>query len=330
MKINQSRVKSFRRCRQEFDYKYNQHLIRRKIKRHFVFGNLGHEMWEEYANGGDPFEVLDRIDPSQMRVFQAEREEYGNIIEDIRCIMTEYFNYYKSNSLVLQRRNKRAAEHEFAVELTKDITFVGKIDGVGKTPNKLLWLVEHKTSKHDPPNEDHRWRNLQSAVYIRAIEMLGWWKVEGTCWDYILSKPPAVPKVLKSGELSQAQLSTLPSRLEAELKKLKLNPKDFAQMMDDAKENRKRYFQRIFSTISKPVIDSLFKDFLATATEIVSYGDDPNMITRNIDKHCSWCDYEPLCRATLKGLDVDFVKEREYNVEEPPEVETESAGEAIE
>ena len=35
----------------------------------------------------------------------------------------------------------------------------------------------------------------------------------------------------------------------------------------------------------------------------------------NIERHCSWCDYEPLCRARLQGNDFDFIKERQYEID---------------
>jgi hypothetical protein len=73
----------------------------------------------------------------------------------------------------------------------------------------MNWLLEHKNHKSFP-NADHRWRNLQSSVYIRFIEMMGWWKVEGTLWDYIRSKPPTRPQILKSGGVSSRDLDSLP------------------------------------------------------------------------------------------------------------------------
>ena len=68
------------------------------------------------------------------------------------------------------------------------------------------------------------------------------------------------------------------------------------------------------------VVDVVFDDFMSTAREIVEGKEDR---TRSIDLHCSYCDYEAICRAELQGLDVDFVKQREYDhVEDEINAET--------
>lgn len=317
MNINQSRVKLWRKCHHAHWLKYVKLLKKKRNKRPLVFGTIVHEMIDADANADDPFAVLAKIEKNERKVFREEVEEYGNIIEDIRCIMTEYFEYYKDSTLQYIRRKGKSAEHVFEIEIDKGLNFKGKIDGLGKTgkQDKRTWLVEHKSSGQAPPNEDHRWRNVQSAVYIRAIDILGWAKLDGTLWDYIRSKPPADPKVLKSGELSEAKLDSLPSRVREKLKELGLKEKDHASLIKAAEANRRNYFQRIFSPIKKPVVDIVFEDFVRSAKEIRDFGETAN--DRTIDKHCDWCDFEPLCRARMQSLDVDFIMEREYVTHDP-------------
>src|SRR5690606_31224829 len=108
----------------------------------------------------DPFAIIDEMDPSQMKLFAQEKEEYGEILKDTRRIMTEYFEKWEDDGLVFTRLKGRSAEHEFEVEILPDVIFNGKIDAIGKR-NGLRWLVEHKSFKR-MPNDDDRWRNLQS------------------------------------------------------------------------------------------------------------------------------------------------------------------------
>jgi hypothetical protein len=78
--------------------------------------------------------------------------------------------------------------------------------------------------------------------------------------------------------------------------------------------------QRIHTPVNRAVADLVFTDFEATVREMVdNHGKCSDM---NIDKHCSWCDYEPLCRAKLQGLDVDYIKEREYTDGTKPETDS--------
>lgn len=321
-RISQSKLKTWLRCRKQYYYKYIEHIKRRRVKRPLMFGRIIHEMIEAHANGDDPFEVLLEAEKSQGKLFTAEKEMYGEIIEDIRLIMTAYFDYWSDKKLVYIRRAGRNAEHSFEIEIAKDVILVGKIDAVGKTANKLKWLVEHKSFGRSVPNEDHRWRNLQSVVYLRTIEMLGWFggAIDGVLWDYVWSKPPVIPALLADKKsLSARAIDTVPTAIIEELKALGLNPKDNAKVLAMAQQSQQSYFQRIFTPINKAVVDEVFEDFVDTAREMSETADRRNVYARNLERHCEWCDYEPLCRATLQGLDVDYVREKEYYSNADPE-----------
>ena len=311
-KVSQSKVKLWRRCRQAYHYRYKEGLQKRRVARPLTFGRIVHEMLESYADGGNPFDVLTAIHLENKKLFDAEREEYGDIINDIYYIMREYFTHYSGDSLVYVRKNKKSSEHPFEIELMDGILWTGKIDAIAKTPNKFRWLVEHKTFNR-MMSEDDRWRNLQSVTYIRAIDMLGWRSVDGVCWDNISSKSPGVPEILKSGAVSQRRLASLPSRIEAWLKEQGLDPKDHNELLERAAASRGDWFVRIFTPRKKNVVDIIFEEFKGTVREMVELDGRPPQ--RSIENHCSWCEFEPICRAALTGGDVDFVKEREYYVE---------------
>lgn len=318
-KVSQSKVKTWRRCTEAYALKYVDHLRRKKIKRPFMFGRIVHDMTEASANGDDPFDVLDRISFDNEKLFTAEKEMYGEIIEDVRVIMEAYFDYWPESDLTFLRRGGKSAEHEFEIEIIPGILWNGKIDAVGRTPNRLRWLVEHKSFKKRP-SDDHRWRNLQSITYIKAIQILGWVKtIEGTCWDYIRSKAPTRPKLLKKGGLSQASIVTLPAIIRETVREHGLKLRDYSDLMGVAEEGQSDYFSRIFTPVNAEVVDHVFADFLLTAQEMAScHGEKRN---RTIEQHCDWCDYEPLCRAVLTGADVDFVKEKEYYLDDKAQVE---------
>lgn len=313
VKVSQSKVKLYRQCRRAYHYKYRDKLRRKRIKRPFYFGTIIHSMIEAYANGDEPFELLDKIDLENGKMFRREREMYGELIADIRCIMEEYFAYWPEDSIIYSRRNKRNAEHEFEIELKPGLLFGGKIDAVGRA-KKMRWLIEHKSFSRIM-SEDERWRSVQSAVYIRAVDILGWWQLDGTLWDSIHSKPPGIPQMTKGGKLSEAKLKTLPSRVEAFLASQKLKAKDYPKLMENAVAAREDYFQRHFMPIKPLVIEDTWKDFVSTAEEIYQVHGDGSKKEKSVGRHCSWCDFEPLCRGEVQGLDVDFIRSREYTTE---------------
>jgi hypothetical protein len=313
---NQSKIKTWLNCQQAAHYKYTMDLVPNKKSRPLTFGGIVHNMIEAHANGDDPFAVLAKEAEKQGKLSKTEVELYGDIVQDTHDIMTDYFRFYGEKSLQYIRFQKRSAEHIFGVEIADGITFKGKIDAFAKTPNGLRWLVEHKSWGKSIPNEDERWRNVQAPVYTRAIEMMGWPKVDGVLWDYIRSKPPMRPQILKNGQPSKRALDTIPARVErwiAEYKEETGQNADTKHLMKSAEKNRSRYFQRIFTPTKKDVVDKVFADFRLAAIRMRdSQGSQP---CKNIGRHCSWCSYESLCRAELRGGDVDFIIEREYRVE---------------
>lgn len=331
--VGQSKVRMFRQCRRAYFHKYHEELIRKRTRRPFLFGKIVHRMLEEHADDEDPFTVIEglREDVDAQKLFAAEKEMYGDILADIAIIMTDYFDYHRDGLRLLPVMGQgelRYAEHEFAIPLEQlvkkkwrravdGIVFKGQVDGLGKTPNGLRWLVETKTFDK-LPDADERWRNLQTVVYRRAALLMGWVKtLDGVCWNYIMSKPPRVPQLLKSGKsLSlKKKIVTLPSVVEATLKVHGLKRAGHEKLFEVAESCRDRYFQRIFTPVNETVADKIFDGFVETAIEMRDNAGRSK--GQNIGRHCGWCDYEPICRAELTGGDVDYVKSIEYVREDP-------------
>lgn len=315
--VSNSKVKTYRRCQYAYYLKYVDKLRKKKKSRPLQFGTMVHKIVELDASGDDWRTVIEEVDVESMKLFEAERDVYGDLLDDLDVIMSEYFIKWKGHVDFI-RLNKRSAEHEFTVEVEDGLNVTGKIDAFVRTPNRLKWLMEHKTFSRIP-NEDNHWRNTQSVLYTRITDMLGWVKIDGVLWDYIHSKPPARPQVLKSGALSKKRIYSLPTRVTQSIKEAGARPRDYQKLIDDAANNRRNYFQRIFTPTKKEVVDLVFKDFIDTAREIRdTHG---KRKSKNIDRHCDWCEYEPLCRAELRLMDVDYVKERDYDVSQKPDVQ---------
>lgn len=312
-RVSHSKLKLYQKCKMAYHNKYVLKLRAKKKARPLQFGGMVHDMLEAFINGDDPFELLAEMEKKQGKLFRQQVEEYGDIVDDVRVIMSEYFDYWDEKSLVFMRRNKKGAEHKFDIELRSGLHLVGKIDARAKAKG-LKWMVEHKTFGQAVPNEDHRWRNVQSAIYLRVNDMLGWEALDGTLWDYIYSKSPSFPSINKDGTVARKAINTLPLRINEMIEdNPKLKASDFKTMLGAAAENRTKYFQRIFNPKKKKVVDALWDEMMTTADEMVERHNARPV--RTIERHCEWCDYEPLCRAALQGSDVEFVKEREYYVD---------------
>lgn len=314
--ISQSKVKVYRQCRRMYHNKFVLMLQKKKRKRPLVFGSIAHTICETDFERGDWEEVLDGIELDQGSMFRKEREMYGNLIEDIRDIMRDYFDYWEdhpTDSVKPIKHDGRRSEHEFRIELDDGLWFTGKIDAVVKSKG-MRWLMEHKTFSR-LPGEDERWRSVQAAVYFRALEEMGFPRIDGVLWDYINSKPCNVPgELTKTGKISQARLDTLPSRVKRWLKDEGHKKKDFAKLLSDAEANRRNRFIRIYSPVKPRIVDNIWDDFVDTAREMRDFHGKKK--DQNIGRHCSWCDYQPLCKAEVTDSDMDWLIKREYQMED--------------
>lgn len=310
--VSQSKVKTWRQCRRQYHNKFVLMLQKKKIKRPFMFGRIVHEIIEADLEGHDWEDVLNKIELDNKKLFRKEIEMYGNIIADIRDIMTDYFIFW-DGTFKPMRHDGRRSEFEFRIELDDALWFTGKIDAVGKAKS-MKWLVEHKTFNR-MPSEDDRWRSVQAAVYFKALEEMGFPSIDGVMWDYVSSKPLNVPgELTRTGKVSQARIDSTPSRIKRWLKEEGLKRKDNRKLLTDAEANLRNRFIRVYSPVKRRIVDNIWDDFVDTAREIQEFHGRKK--DQNIGRHCTWCDYQPLCKAEATGADVDWIVNREYQTED--------------
>lgn len=310
-KVSQSKVNAWRACHRKHYYRFVMGIVRKIKRRPLTFGSIVHKMLEEKIQKRDPFKYLAEVEAKNRKLFAAEEEMYGNIIKDVGYIMRGYFEYWDRAEYKLEyiKTNGKFAEHAFEVEADNgNIIIKGKMDARVKAKG-MKWLLEHKSHKNFP-SPDERWRNLQSVVYVRVNDMLGWDKLDGTLWDYIRSKPPTVPQVLKDGSLSTRSIDTLPQVILDTAKEKNLPKSEYIYLLTDTQKRLGDWYQRVFTPVKKNVVDMVWADFIHSSREMAEgHG---KVKDRNIGKHCSWCDYEPLCRAALQGHDSEMILKREY------------------
>ena len=312
--VSQSRVKSWRMCRRKHYNSYTLKLEKRVTSRPLKFGTVIHQMLEAFLSGKDPFAVLKRVARENRKLFNAERELYGDIVTDARVIFEAYLEWYAKDELHYIKWKGQTAEHHFKIPLANGIIFDGTIDGLVRRDDRLRFIVDHKTFSR-LPDEDARWRNLQSVVYLRAAQMLGMRPFHGVCWNYIKSKAPIRPRLNKDGSLSIQQIDTLPAVVRQTIKDNNLKAKDYKVLLERAEANVSSYFRREYTPVNETVAEVLFSDFLTTAGEIAEDEAKPPKERSKvmcIDQHCSWCDFERMCRTELTAGDVGYVRKKEF------------------
>jgi len=318
--VSQSKARCWRTCKQQYNFKHVQKLRRIRVKRPLQFGRIMHDLIEVELEGGDPWVKLDEISQQQGKLFEEEIDEYGNIVDDIALIFEEYLAYWPKNEWKIIPVEGRMSEHPFEIEIMPGVIFNGRLDFLANS-KKMNWLGENKTFGQ-MPNDDHRWKDLQSAVYFRAVDMMGWLgkrHLDGVCWNYISSKAPGIPEIKKNGEMSIRKIRTFPQVVKDIARENKIPLKDVSEQVAYAEECRGDWFQRVYTPINDTVVEFTWNGFVDTARDIAENHD--KLSGMNIGRHCDWCDYEPICRARMLGTDVDFVIEREFEVKEDDNAE---------
>lgn len=305
LRVSFSRIKAWRRCHKAHWYKYMLGVQRKRVPSGMYKGRIVHEMVEAYLRGEKWEKVLAGYVKEYNKMFAEEREMYGDIPNDMRRIMEGYIRQWNKDGL-----KYIAIEKKFEFPIEKDLLFVFQIDAVVRDKKKREWLLERKTPKKFP-DEQIRLSDIQTLLYTWALDQVGRGGLTGVLWDYVRSKPPTVPEVLKKGGLSVAQnIDTDYYTYMEAIKANKLNPKDYAVKLSDLEtSSRDKFYRRVYMPVSETARGIVVNDLITTAREIK---ENPKSDTRTLDYTCRQCQYFNLCQAELRDLDVDFILKTEY------------------
>ena len=302
--FSQSKIKAFRRCRKIYDYKYNQGLTRRTAPATLSRGVTFHEMLDAPVMGKDWREPLERYRQEYQGLWSDETENYSSP-EELESLYLRYHKHWANDGLDYRGLS------EIPIETThRGIKFKGIIDKLPSDQMGRIWLMDHKTHKI-LPDEDARFSDIQTVLYYWALREEGE-QVDGVMWDYIRTKPPAVPETLKSGGLSKrANIDTDYDTYLGEIQRLGLNPADYQDILTKLKQGKKVFFQRVkLPTPSETLVSSVVNDFFDTAEQIL----EAKSFERNMTRDCKSCSYYQLCSAEVRGLDSEFIKRQLFTV----------------
>ena len=315
--VRWSAIKAWRRCHKLYDYRYNQHLERRKPVVPLIRGTIIGQCLDRLAENKSPEITLKTYEAEYGKLFKAEQEEYGDLIGECRRIVGNYKNLYAKDGLTyLKGKDKNPYEIEvetrFVLDGTK-VRFTGHIDKLPQDKEGRTYVMDHKTHKVIP-DEAARYNDLQLVTYVWLLPESGYEKPAGVIWDYLRTKPPTVPEVLKNGSLTtRANLDTDYDTFMQAIVANKLDPADYKERLDLLKvAGVSRYFQRVRLPAPGPaLIKNVVEDFKATILEIrdsTRHG----TFTRSMGKECSFCGMYQLCQAEFRGLDTDFIRRIDY------------------
>lgn len=302
--VSQSKIKTWRQCRKAYDYKYIQKLTKKYKPMPFLRGDIVHQMLEAHYQDKDPWKPFKKVIRENEKVLRTHVEEYGDLEGQLKTLMRGYFEFYEDEKL-----KPLEIEKEFRVPLTKGIYITGKMDLIAKHQN-MKWMVEHKCHNIIPSSSVVPYSNMQSSIYVWAYNQENKKPLDGIMWNYLLGKPLSTPELLKNGEMSRRNSNTTWSLYKKALKAAKLDPADYEDMKEKLKGNEDLIYQRTYVPTNQHMMDIVVEDAVTTAKEMEKLGGKDT--TRNLGRHCDYCEFKTLCLAQLKGLDDNFILKSDF------------------
>lgn len=313
--VSHSKVKLGRRCLKAYEYRYVQKLRKRVKGRALLVGSLIHSCLESYFRDGHYLTEITKWREQEFNaMFVEEQALHADVIPLVKAVIRGYIANWKASNLEMIW-----VEKEFRTEIDQGLILVGKIDGRAReVGTKRQWLVEHKSCKRMPGEEVRLW-DTQAPLYNSVLPLMGEDPVTGVLWDYLRTKLPTKPELLKKGGLSVAKnIDTTKEVYLREIKRHGLDPAGYQDILEHLDSKRDQFYRQVKLPMNKAFGDQLLIEFISTARLLerleVLAESAPHLpvFTRNLTRDCSWCDYAPLCHAELRGEDTEYLLKHDY------------------
>jgi len=333
---NQSRVKSYLRCRTQYHYRYDSHgepgmeLVRKHTELPLKKGTWCHALLEAHWNSvmgvGKGWEKTHKKLTKEFgKLFVEEQERYGDLPGDCERLFRGYLRRWKNEDdqfKVARLANGKPAI-EFIVEfpLAKwgiDRPFKGKIDlMVEDLEYGGLWLRDAKWVK-TIPGPDERMMSPQNIMYVWVARKMGY-DVRGFIYDYGRTKTPAAPYILQNGTVTTR--NNIDTTFDVYLKAIKdTHPKEWKKLAKTyykdklltLKARDVLWYHRERIPVEGPRVQNGFREFILAVKEIENRG----RPIRSYLYNCVWnCSYHDLCVADFQGLDTKPIIKSRYMLE---------------
>lgn len=312
MKVSHSKIKLARRCHKAYYYKYVLKIRKRVKSRPLIVGSLIHSCLESWFKHGYYLPVLrEWKEKEYSKMFREEQALYSDIMPLAKTLIRGYIKDWESRGLEMLW-----VEKEFEVEVAPGIILVGKIDGRARDEKDREWLVEHKTCKK-MPGEEVRLFDTQILLYAGTLPHIDEKPVSGVIWDYVRTKLPAKPELLKSGGLSQRKnIDTTEEVYLREIKRHGLDPRGYEDILEDLRAKRDNFYREVKLPIRQPMVERVREELVITSWMLKDleekHAEGEDCFARNLTRDCSWCDYQTLCHAELRGDDTEYMLKHDF------------------
>lgn len=347
--LNQSKVKMWRRCQKQFAFRYDyvtdgRELVPSRKKLPLYRGSWMHALQEALHHqwaGFDDFtitfgegknkieieaqtweDVHDELCDQFDQLFDEEKEELEDLPDTCERLFRSYLRFWKEDQdryTVAEYRGKPMIEYLVQGKLPGlSSPFKGRIDLVVEDEEYGgFWIWDAKWVSKIPPPEE-RIMSPQSLMYVWALRELRNLDIRGFVYNYGRTKPPAIPRTLKTGTLS------LRKRMDTDLytyvhamKELhgdrwKMWVPHYSEKLRELKGREALWFRRERIPIEEEAMNQALGEFIASGNQIANR-QPPLEAPRSYFYSCKFgCDYHELCVAEFTGLNIEPLIKQHY------------------
>jgi len=303
-----SALKLFQRCQLRWKYKYIDRLDSKDRPKHFERGSDLHALLEVYYGG----------------------EDEGNTVWDSASdenleVMLRYADKWRAEDYDWE---VLSIEEEFHLEIGEH-TLVFIPDLIVKIGDDV-WVVDHKTTANIPDEwDEYNMTDFQHLLYIAGVRLL-YPTTRGFLFNYIRTKAPTQPKLIKDGSriAGVRAIDTDYNTLKEFADKTRTLDNDTMEKLQILKHAPDRFFQRHYIIAPDSAVDQCIADVEQVLAEMY-YKERHSGLTMTYPRHviggfagamaCSKCEFQPLCHAELLGINTEIVA---LNYIERPKKET--------
>jgi len=300
-----SQIQAWCACRMKWYWTYEVGIVRKRVERAPFIGACGHVAIAAKLRG-DNYEqaVCDWLEQeiSKKPLFEEEETEYREMADLVIKIMSRYLDNYDDDFEPI------LVEHKFEIPIRGIKTrLIGYWDGIVRGQDGHMWLLEHKFPKQRFRTENDLELDGQIGTYQYAAHRLGY-PIVGTIYNQILGRVPATPKLNKDGSVSRAAIYTDWQTYRDFVVKQKLDPADYLEMKEKLADFK--FFQRNY-------IYRSIKEVRLFARDMERRIWDMQKSKKHIYRSesfitCGMCSYRELCLESMRGGDIQYIIEDQF------------------
>ena len=299
--IEVSPIRSYQFCPKQYQFKYRMGLEPKLREPYLDVGTAIHRCLEAHYKGDGWETGLAEITVGYDKLFDEEKEHYGDIPGTVRDVMEAYFDEYPAETWL-----PVLVEETLEVEVGEYI-LKGRLDLVVQDELGRTLIIDHKSTSSIPEEQVRLLDPQIGVVYFMLLLKAKGIRADALLFNYLPIAAPTVPSVVKntkgkyyvdgSGEmrLSARDINTTARAVRKVLAESGIPEEPYREYLETLDSQLSPHFRRVMLPYDMSAVKRLLAE-LATQAGIMHYS---NVFPRHVGRHCAWCSYAAPCAAEV-------------------------------